>query len=134
MPPSTPGETDLARLLASLSPALDPAPHGFALTDTPPAIPFAALVAEAEGLTVIAPQTALAAAGLPPGEPWARITLQVHSSLAAVGLTAAVSTALARAGIPANMIAGLHHDHLFVPWERRTEALAILQRLGQPKD
>jgi len=27
-------------------------------------------------------------------------------------------------------VAGYHHDHLFVPWERRDEALAIFQRLA----
>jgi hypothetical protein len=47
-----------------------------------------------------------------------------------VGLTAAVSGALAEAEIACNVVAGFHHDHLFVPWERRDEALAILQRLA----
>lgn len=61
---------------------------------------------------------------------WARITLTVHSSLAAIGLTAAVSQALAAGGIPANIIAAFHHDHIFVPWDRRAEALAVLHRLA----
>ena len=76
-----------------------------------------ALVREEEGLAAIRPD--------PAGE-WARISLGVHSSLDAVGLTAALSTRLAKAGIGANMIAGLRHDHLFVPWERREEALDLL--------
>ncbi|WP_040283619.1 ACT domain-containing protein [Tessaracoccus massiliensis] len=57
------------------------------------------------------------------------ITLEVHSSLQAVGLTAAVSTALAGAGISCNMLAGLHHDHLLVPIDSVSSALEILERL-----
>ena len=55
------------------------------------------------------------------------ITLGVDSSLEAIGLTAMVSSALARAGIACNVIAGLRHDHLFVPADRVEEALAILR-------
>jgi len=64
---------------------------------------------------------------------FARITLQVHSDLEGVGLTAAVSAALATSGIACNVIAGLYHDHLFVPWERRDEAINTLISLsGKP--
>ena len=58
------------------------------------------------------------------------ITLTVQSSLAAVGLTAAVSTALAEAGISCNVVAGYHHDHLLVPADRLDDALAALRRLA----
>jgi uncharacterized protein len=78
-----------------------------------------ALIREAEGVTLIRP-----------GSGWARITLGVHSSLAAVGLTARVADALAAQRISANMVAAFHHDHVFVPWERRDEALAILRELA----
>ena len=61
----------------------------------------------------------------PTGE-WARIFLGVHSSLEAVGLTAVLSSRLAEAGISANVVAGLFHDHLFVPWDRREEAIDCL--------
>lgn len=57
------------------------------------------------------------------------ITLQVHSSLQAVGLTAAVSAALAGRGISCNMLAGAFHDHLLVPIERVDDALAALESL-----
>ena len=80
-----------------------------------------ALIREDEGLTVIRPH--------PDGE-WARISLEVHSSLSAVGLTAALSSALADAGISANIVAALRHDHLFVPWDRREEALRCIEALG----
>lgn len=125
------GETDLARLLRSLAPELAPEPYGIVTLagEPPPGLIWAALVREAEGMTAIAPQSALKAAGIAPGPDWARITLTVHSSLEAVGLTAAVSAALAAAGIPANMVAGAFHDHLFVPWDGRAEALARLRAL-----
>ena len=55
------------------------------------------------------------------------LTLTVHSALDGVGLTAAVATALAGAGIPANMIAGYHHDHVFVPEHQAEAALACLR-------
>jgi len=78
---------------------------------------------------VIAPLSDLAGRGIPAEGEWARISLTVHSALAAVGLTAAVATALAREGIPANVVAGYFHDHLFVPWDRRAAALAALRGL-----
>ena len=58
------------------------------------------------------------------------ITLRVHSALDAVGLTAAVSTALAGAGISCNVIAGYHHDHLLVPADRAADALEALSGLA----
>ena len=85
-------------------------------------------IVEREGLTVIVPVQTLSAAGLGPGVPSAKITLAVPSSLAAVGLTAALATALPQAGIPANRLAGLHHDHPFVAWRRRDVALAVLSQ------
>ena len=128
------GETDLAALLAGLEPVLDDRPYGF--VTLPPSSPLPAglmpfgLVREAEGLTVIATIGELAAADVAVEGHWARITMMVHSALEAVGMTAAMATALARVGISANVIAAYHHDHLFVPWERRHEALAVLAALG----
>jgi hypothetical protein len=126
------GERDLGVLLATMVPVLSESPWGFGLLpggQLPPAEAFA-LIREAEGVTVIAPVTELADRGIPAEGQWARISLTVHSALAAVGLTAAVATALAREGIPANVVAGYFHDHLFVPWQWRAEALAALDRLS----
>jgi hypothetical protein len=128
------GETDLRVLLRDMRPDLDARPFGFGqLADgvVPQGLEPFATVAEAEGLTVIAPVARLAAAGVAHAAGWARISLGVQSSLAAVGLTAAVATALAARGISANMVAGLRHDHIFVPWERREEAMAALAALGR---
>ena len=59
-----------------------------------------------------------------------KITLQVHSSLDAVGLTAAVSSALANKGISANVVAAFYHDHVFVPSDRSEEAFQIVSSLS----
>lgn len=115
------GEIDLARLLAGLTPILDPVEYGFETVAEAPSLGNAfALIREDEGVTVIRP-----------GKGWARITLGVHSSLAAVGLTARVASVLAEQGISANMIAAFHHDHIFVAWARRGDALAILHGLSE---
>ena len=79
------------------------------------------MIREDEGLTAIRAH---------PDGGWARISLEVHSSLSAVGLSAALSSALADAGISANIVAALRHDHLFVPWDRREEAMHCLQSLA----
>ena len=115
------GERDLARLLKSLRPKLYPERYSFAATlDATLRDGQFALIREDEGLTSIQPD--------PEGQ-WARISLEVHSSLEAVGLTAELSARLTEKGISANIVAALHHDHLFVPWDRREEALAILHGL-----
>jgi hypothetical protein len=77
-------------------------------------------VREDEGITAIRVS--------PAGE-WARISLGVHSSLDAVGLTAAFSRALTNAEISSNVVAALFHDHIFVRWEQREEALQVLTAL-----
>ena len=123
------GVSDLSVLLATMEPVLYDAPYGFAVSAR--AVPGAfATVAEEEGLTVIAPVEALLAAGVAPGAAFARISLTVHSDLAAVGLTAAFARALAEKGISANVIAGVHHDHIFTGWDQRFDALAALQALS----
>ena len=83
---------------------------------------------EAEGLSLIVPHE-VALANEVEADPYARITLQVHSALEGVGLTAAVASALAEAGIACNMVAALRHDHAFVPADRAQDALAILKQL-----
>lgn len=88
-----------------------------------------ASVRESEGMTLVLDENAAGSVGVSGAGPFRRITLNVHSSLEAVGLTSAVSGALAGEGISANMIAGFYHDHLFVPAAQAGEALRILKAL-----
>ncbi len=126
------GETDLQILLAGMAPDLRGTDWGYALAEKVPAgmAPFA-VIAEDEGLTLVAPIAQLLAAGLSPIGPMARITLTIHSSLQAVGLTAAIASALAQGGISANVIAGFHHDHIFLPAADAPRALEILKALSR---
>ena len=88
-----------------------------------------ATVREAEGLTIVVAEAEALARAWPVAFRSAWITLTVHSDLAAVGLTAAFARALGDAGISCNVIAGVHHDHLFVPVARAADAMATLQAL-----
>jgi hypothetical protein len=89
-----------------------------------------AIIREDEGPTVVMRREDADAEGIPYDFVAAWIILTVHSDLAAVGLTAAFSTALANAGISCNVLAGFHHDHLLVPADRRDDALAALENLA----
>ena len=122
----------LDQLLAALQPKLNPGVFVFAQVDKlSDALQLDALAAfrESEGVTVVVPEAQAVRAGLAIGFRAAWITLQVPSDLQAVGLTAAFSKALADAGISCNVMAAVHHDHLFVPADRGEDALACLQRL-----
>lgn len=85
-----------------------------------------AVIEEDEGTTVVIEADRARAGGHTVDFEAAWLTLAVHSALEAIGLTAAVSAALAEAGIPCNMIAGYHHDHLLVPTARADDAAELL--------
>jgi hypothetical protein len=89
-----------------------------------------ASVAEAEGPILVVTQQDADRLGFRYDLLAGWITLQVHSALAAVGLTAAVSKALTVAGISCNVLAGYHHDHLLVPLDRVAQALTVLDNLA----
>lgn len=126
-----PGETDLQKLLASMSPELLPGVHVF--TTLPPCTPRPASLdpvmsfREREGETLILREEQARAAGLPFAFPSRMITLNVHSSLDAVGFLAAITARLAAAGMGVNPVSAYFHDHLFVPAERADEAMEILE-------
>jgi len=84
---------------------------------------------EREGLSLIVEQHVAVSHRLEAAFRAAWITLTVHSDLNAVGLTAAVSTALADAGISCNVVAAVHHDHVFVPIDRAADAMRALANL-----
>lgn len=123
---------DLDVLLASLHPTLHPGRYAFATLPAGHTVDTARIVAsirEAEGLSLVLAEADAQALGLPIAFIAAWITLKVHSDLAAVGLTAAFSQALAQAGIGCNVIAGTIHDHIFVPIEQAAGAMNVFQDL-----
>lgn len=126
------GITDLSTLLRQITPVLQPGTWVFSTTrDRALVGRLRALCTfeENEGVTAICERDSAVAAGLPFQGEYRQITLSVHSSLEAVGFLAAVSAALAKAGIPCNAVSAYHHDHLFVPAARAQEAMATLQAL-----
>ncbi|AEN08194.1 hypothetical protein K373_01020 [Streptomyces sp. DvalAA-21] len=133
MAPMT-GERDLRTLLRGMRPELNPGRFVFTTlrgVETPPGVTPVVTVVEPEGLTLVLPEAQAVESRLAYDFVAGWITLRVHSSLDAVGLTAAVSLALTDAGVSCNVVAGHHHDHLFVPYERAAEAVRVLEALAR---
>lgn len=127
---------DLNTIIASLQPVLDARSYVFALlgeADDSTTIVQSALVwasvRESEGVTCILAKEEADRRGFGYNGVWRRITCMVHSSLEAVGLTALLSSTLARHGISANIVAAFYHYHVFVPDERAHEAMQLLLEL-----
>jgi len=121
-------ETDLATLIRAMSPRLDPGVFVFATVKVAPA-GLSPLMSfrEAEGVTMILAREEAEVAGLHVSFPSRMITLEINSSLEAIGFLAAITAKLAEAGIAVNPVSGFYHDHLFVPEGRAEEAMLILR-------
>ena len=128
------GETNLGKLLKSLNPELNPGEYVYC---TVKSLKYAAeldplfIFQEKEEVTIIllkikADETILY---YPTVCAW--ITLNVHSALEAVGLTAAVSKALCDANISCNVVAAYYHDHLFIPVRDAERAMDVLHALAR---
>jgi uncharacterized protein len=124
-----PGESDLDTILKSLKPVLHngeyvfcqvPDNYAFNINDV------VSIFRETEGLTIILPRMVADRLALSYSYISAWITLSVHSSLEAVGLTAAFSKALALAGISCNVVAAYYHDHIFVDIKDAQRAMQVL--------
>ena len=128
------GETNINKLLESMSPGLIAGEFVFcsfedsAYGDLSELEPIAAFQ-ESEGLTLVIPVTKADEHKIPYEFSYRGITLHVHSSLEAVGLTAAFSKQLAEHGISANVIAGFYHDHIFVRTKDASNAVEALTEL-----
>ena len=129
------GERDLGILLKSMSPEILDGEFVFcsfqnsSYGDYAELQPFAA-IRESEGLTLIIPKSIADQQNLKYEVVLKGITLTIHSSLDAVGLTAAFSNKLAEHGISANVIAGYYHDHIFVQSELAEKAIEALKQLA----
>ena len=128
------GEKNLGKLLKTLKPKHNTGDYVFCFVHdlTTINIDDAILIfKEQEGNTIIIKKELADSLKLDYSFVAAWITLTVHSSLSAVGLTAAFSTALAKAGISSNVVAAFHHDHIFVDKKDIEKAMAILNSLSK---
>ncbi|MEJ3654552.1 ACT domain-containing protein [Actinomycetes bacterium KLBMP 9759] len=125
------GSTDLRELISGLAPQLREGVHVFASVPrgTRLQVEPVATFEEDEGRTLVLREDDAVAAGITGEYRCAWITLTVSSSLAAVGLLARVTGALAAHGISVNPVSGFHHDHLFVPYELAADAMRVLEQL-----
>ncbi|KZW99119.1 ACT domain-containing protein [Pseudoalteromonas luteoviolacea] len=130
------GETNLSVLIASMEPELLTETYVFTVVDESQfsSLPMSVIKGffrEREGVTIIAQLSHAKDLGLIYEGEYRCLTLNVHSSLEAVGLTAAFSNALGDENISANVVAGYYHDHIFVPSRDGEKALTCLQTLAK---
>ena len=128
------GIVDIEELLKSMSPEIRGGEYAFCTVEGKLANYFhlnpLATYNEAEGLTLILAVETAEEANIPYDGKYKQITLTVHSSLEAVGLTAAVSAKLTANNISANVVAAYYHDHIFVQSDKADQALAALKEFS----
>lgn len=133
-----PGEKSLDKLLSTLTTVLHPKTYVFTSIDTPRDLPplseIQLLFRETEAVTVIITKDYAEERCINYFFPCNMITLNVTSSLEAVGFMAAIATRLAKLGMGVNPVSGFYHDHLFVPEDRAQEAVAELRKLAEEKN
>lgn len=128
------GETELTKLIQSMRPRLNTGDYVFVLKPSSIQIPndiIICLFQEKEGTTLILEKQNADNLGLNYDSIMAWITLDIHSSLEAVGLTAAFSNALSKKSISCNVVAAYHHDHIFVDKKDAEKAMKTLYVLSQ---
>jgi hypothetical protein len=127
------GEKDLKKLLKTMKPKLNEGEYVFCVMNSVVNIEDSDILMsfkEQEGTTVILKKEVADLHSLPYSYIASWITLTVHSSLEAVGLTAAFSKALSQDGISCNVVAAFYHDHIFVDKKDTDKALEILNRFS----
>lgn len=126
---NTTGITDLQQLIANMEPVLNEGEYVFVSVSDITTIPRAMTICEMrekEGITVVLAKKDAISLALPFEFVAAWITLNIHSALEAVGLTAAFATALGKNDISCNVIAGYYHDHIFVDTKDKEKAMNVL--------
>jgi hypothetical protein len=128
------GEADLNKLLQGMQPKLHEGEFVYCAIDSTQHVATLnplCVFQEEEAVTVIIPKQQADDDSLSYSVVCAWITLTVHSSLEAVGLTAAVSKALTEANISCNVVAAYYHDHIFVPVKDAGQAMKVLENLSK---
>ena len=125
------GELSLDALMRTLKGTLIDGVFVFVTADAMPAgLKPRMVFEEAEGTTIICLRDEAVALGLDYEFASRMITLDVHSSLEAVGFMAVIATELAKEGMGVNPVAGFYHDHIFVSDGREGDAMVVLERLA----
>jgi hypothetical protein len=135
-------DTDLDYLIKHMQPTLDEEELVFCCLPPEQAEEYFVLCqgyfVEREGITVIIGKHLADLNDLRYELVFKRITLNVYSSLAAVGFLARITEVLAAQGIAANVVSAYHHDHLYIQSDRAREALSTLllwqDKLSQSED
>lgn len=129
------GETSLSTLLSTLTSTLHPQTFVFVTLPEssilPPLSDIQLFFREAEGITLITTREYAISHNMDYFFPSRMITLNVHSSLEAVGFMAIIATKLAKRGMGVNPVSGFYHDHIFIPTGREEEALNVLSMLAK---
>lgn len=128
------GETDIRILLKNMTPVLNDGEYVFCTVNDPAKLnqnDIIGLFREYEGVTVILNKKIADQLNLEYNYIAAWITLTIHSSLDAVGLTAAFSKALADASISCNVVAAYYHDHIFIDLKDADKAMHVLKQLTE---
>ncbi|WP_047097740.1 ACT domain-containing protein [Chryseobacterium lactis] len=128
------GEISLKNILKNLNPALNEGKYVYCTVneiDTIPMSKILFLFKETESVTMVLKKEDAEALNLDFSYVASWITLEVHSSLSAVGLTAKFSQALSDAGISCNVVAAYFHDHIFVDEKDAAKAIEVLNALKE---
>ena len=128
------GETNLNTLLKNMTPVLNEGDYVYCTTPSLNNINTGDIIAffkEQEAITLILKKETADQLRLEYSYVAAWITLTIHSSLEATGLTAAFATALAKENISCNVMAAYYHDHIFVAKKDADRAIAALKKLSE---
>jgi len=132
--PMTTGETNLNTLLKNMTPMLHEGNYIYCTTPSLSNINANDIIAffkEEEAFTLILKKEIADKLSLVYTYIAAWITLNIHSSLEATGLTAAFATALAQENISCNVVAAYYHDHIFVAKKDAERAMEALKKLAK---
>jgi hypothetical protein len=128
------GESNLNILLNTMKPKLNDGEFVFCTLKDLALVDLKGIVLlfkEEEAMTIIVKKETADALNLGYSFIASWITLTVYSSLEAVGLTAAFSSALSEGGISCNVVAAFYHDHIFVDRKDAKKAMEILNRFSE---
>lgn len=128
------GELNLTQLVQGMAPKLNTGEYVFVTVKDSSSVNRSEIICEfkeKEGITLVLARSKADALKLTYQFTASWITLQIHSSLEAVGLTALFSTELAKHNISCNVVSGYYHDHIFVDKKESKKAIEVLIDLSK---